>query len=115
MVAGTYDTDKRKLLSSLCHGAIFFSATILSIGLPVAILIVSDDPITKDNARESINFHFNVWLYGILFGLLCWVLIGWPLLGILLIVQFVMPILAIIHCLRETETAYRYPFIFRLV
>lgn len=115
MVSGTFDTDKRKLLSALCHGAIFLSATILSVGIPVAILLVSDDPVTKDNAKESINFHFNVWLYGIIFGLLCWVLIGWPLLGLLLIVQFVMPILAIAHCLRVTEMAYRYPFIFRLV
>jgi len=65
-----YDSDKRKLLSALCHGAIFFSTTIVSIGLPIAILFVSDDPVVKDNAKESINFHFNVWLYGAILGAL---------------------------------------------
>ncbi len=33
------DTDKRKILSALCHGAIFFSATIVSVGIPIAILL----------------------------------------------------------------------------
>ncbi len=59
-----YDSDKRKLLSALCHGAIFFSTTIVSVGLPIAILFVSDDPVVKENAKEPINFHFNVWFYG---------------------------------------------------
>jgi len=49
-----YDSDKRKLLSALCHGAIFFSTTIVSVGLPIAILFVSDDPVVKENAKESI-------------------------------------------------------------
>jgi len=40
-----YDSDKRKLLSALCHGSIFFSTTIVSVGLPIAILFVSDDPV----------------------------------------------------------------------
>ena len=32
-----YDTDTRKVLSVLCHGACFFSATVISIGIPLAI------------------------------------------------------------------------------
>ena len=115
MFSNVYDTDKRKLLSSLCHGAIFFSALVFSVGVPITILFISDDPVVKDNAKESINFHFNVWLYGIVFGLLCWVLIGFPLVAILFIVQWVMPVLAILHCLSDTDTVYRYPFIFRVL
>ncbi|MHC5728327.1 MAG: DUF4870 domain-containing protein, partial [Nostoc sp.] len=65
-----YDTDKRKLLSALSHGAIFFSTTLVSVGIPIAILLVSDDPVVKENARESINFHFNVWLYALILGTL---------------------------------------------
>jgi len=111
----TYDTDKRKLLSALCHGSIFFSLLGISIGIPIAILFVSDDPVVKGNAKESLNFHFNVWLYGIIFGILTWVLIGFLLLGILQIVNLVLPFLAILHCLSNTEQSYRYPFIFRLL
>lgn len=45
------DTDKRKILSALCHGAIFFSATIVSVGIPIAILLIIDDSVVKDNAK----------------------------------------------------------------
>jgi len=62
-----YDTDKRKLLSALSHGSIFFSAAVISVGVPIAVLFVSDDPIVKENAKEA-NFHFNVWLYGVIIG-----------------------------------------------
>ncbi|HEY9692910.1 MAG TPA: DUF4870 domain-containing protein [Oculatellaceae cyanobacterium] len=110
-----YDPDKRKLLSALSHGSIFFSLLGVSIGIPIAILFVSDDPVVKENAKESLNFHLNVWLYGIIFGVLTLVLIGFLLLGILQLVNIVLPVLAIIHSLSDTEQPYRYPFIFRLL
>ncbi|HEY9875763.1 MAG TPA: DUF4870 domain-containing protein [Candidatus Obscuribacterales bacterium] len=110
-----YDPDKRKLLSALAHGSIFFSLTGVSIGIPIAILFVSDDPVVKENAKEALNFHFNVWLYGIIFGVLTIVLIGFLLLGILQLLNVVLPILAILQCLSTPEQAYRYPFIFRLL
>jgi uncharacterized Tic20 family protein len=71
--------------------------------------------VVKENAKESLNFHFNVWLYEIIFGVLTLVLIGWPLLGLLQIMSIILPILAIAHCLSQPETSYRYPFIFRLL
>ncbi|NJK29987.1 MAG: DUF4870 domain-containing protein [Acaryochloris sp. RU_4_1] len=115
MIVNSYDPDKRKFLSAVSHGAIFLSATVLSVGIPVVTMLVSDDPVVKDNARESINFHINVWFYGVLFGLLCWVVVGWPLLGLLFIVHWVMPILAIRHCLRDPDQPFTYPFLFRLL
>ncbi|MFB2923202.1 MULTISPECIES: DUF4870 domain-containing protein [Aerosakkonema] len=110
-----YDTDKRKILSALCHGSIFFSLAFVSVGIPIAVLFVSDDPVVKDNAKEALNFHFNVWIYGIIFGVLTIVLIGFLLLGILQIVNFVLPIFAILQCLSDPEQPYRYPFIFRFL
>jgi hypothetical protein len=109
-----YDTDKRKLLSALCHGSIFFSAALVSIGIPIAILFVAEDPVVKESAKEAINFHFNVWLYGAIFGVLAWVLIGIPLLALLLFLSWVLPVLAIIQSLTNPDQSYRYPFIFRL-
>ena len=64
------DTDKRKILSALCHGAIFFSATIVSVGIPIAILLIIDDSVVKDNAKESLNFHINIYIYAFIFGIL---------------------------------------------
>lgn len=110
-----YDTDKRKLLSALAHGSIFISALVVSAAIPIAILFVSDDPVVKENAKEAINFHFNVWLYGIIFGVLAWLLIGIPLLFLLGIISWIMPILAIIQALSNPDLPYRYPFIFRLL
>ena len=109
------DSDKRKFLSALCHGSIFFSALFVSVGIPIAILFVSDDQVVRDNAKESLNFHFNMWLYGIIFGILTWILIGYVLLGILFLVNLILPILAILKILGEPNTVYRYPFIFRLL
>jgi len=109
------DTDKRKILSALCHGAIFFSVTILSIGIPIAILFIIDDSVVKDNAKESLNFHINVYIYGIIFGILTWLLIGFPLLVLLAIVNFVMPIIAILNVMNNPNKPYRYPFIFHLL
>jgi uncharacterized protein len=109
------DLDKRKILSALSHGAIFFSSTIVSIGIPIVILMVSNDSVTQANARESINFHINLFIYAIIFGLLTFVVIGIPLLIILAIISVIMPIVAIVHCLTNFDTPYRYPFILRLL
>lgn len=111
----TYDDDKRKLLSALSHGSIFLTTLVLAAGIPLGILFIADDPVVKDNAREALNFHFNMWLYTLIFSALAFLLIGIPFLFIVGIVQFVMPILAIVACFRKPETVFRYPFIFRLL
>lgn len=107
--------DQRKLLSALCHGAIFFSSLFVSVAIPLAILFINEDPVVKANARESLNFHINLYIYAFIFVLLIFVLIGIPLLILLGIISFIMPIIAIISVLSNSEIPYRYPFIFRLV
>ncbi len=109
------DLNTRKLLSALCHGAIFFSPTVVSLGIPILILLLNDDPVVKENAKESINFHINLYLYGIVFALLIFVAIGIPLLIILWIVSILMPIVAIVYCATNPTKPYRYPFILRIV
>jgi uncharacterized Tic20 family protein len=117
----TTNIDKRKLFSALCHGAIFFSPLFLSIGIPLTILLITDDLVVKDNAKESINFHLNIWVYAGITAFISffwWTIIALPLIwilgGALLIANYVLPILAIISCLSETAHAYRYPFILRV-
>lgn len=113
-----YDTDKRKLLSALCHGSIFFSTLFLSIGLPIGILLVSDDPVVKANAKEAINFHFNVWFWGIVIIVLSVLTLG--LLGLILgpigyVLHWGLSIWAVVHSISVPDEPFRYPFILRLV
>lgn len=109
------DLNQGKLLSALCHGAIFFSSMIFSVGIPLVILFTTDDAFVKANARESINFHINLYIYALVFVLLIVVFIGFPLLIGLGIASFVMPIIALIKVLENPSQPYRYPFIFRLL
>jgi len=110
--------DKTKLLSALAHGSIFISALVLSIGIPIAILAVSEDATIKDNAKEAINFHLNIWLIGAIIGVMSFFsfgLAGFVLGPIWLVAHWGLSIWAIIQCLQTPEQAFRYPFIFRVV
>lgn len=106
--------NQRRLLSAACHGAIFFSSTIVSVGIPIAIMLTTNDSVVKANAKESLNFHINLYIYAIVFILLVLVAIGIPLLVVLTIVSLIMPIIAIIRILDDPNSPYRYPFIFRV-
>jgi uncharacterized Tic20 family protein len=120
----SYDSDKRKLLSSLCHGAIFFSTGLLSIGVPIAINLLSDDPVVKSNAKESINFHFNVWFWATLIGIpiaiISFITFGlggilfFPVVALGFAIHWGLTIMALLHCLSQPDEPFRYPFIFRL-
>lgn len=108
-----YDSDKRKLLSLVCHGAIFFSTLGLSIGAPIAVLFLSDDPVVKENATEAINFHLNVWLYALILVPLSFLTLG--LAGLIgFVLHWGLTIMAILHVVQNPNLAYRYPFIFRI-
>lgn len=125
MQTSSFNSDKRKLLSCLSHAAIFFSTLIFSIGVPFVVKLISDDPVVKANANESINFHLNVWFWGTVIGvpvgLISWVTfgLGWflfaPLLGLGFLLHWGLTIWAIAHCLTSPDQPFRYPFIFRLV
>lgn len=110
--------DKRKLLSALAHGSIFISALVLSIGIPIAILAVSEDIVIKDNAKEAINFHLNIWAIGGVIAVLSFFsfgLAGFILGPIWLVVHWGLSIWAVAQCLQTPDRSFRYPFIFRVV
>jgi uncharacterized protein len=109
------DLNQSKLLSALCHGAIFISSTLISVGIPLVILFTTDDAVVRANAKESINFHINLYIYGLIFILLSFILIGFALLVGLGIASFILPIMALVKVLEDPSQPYRYPFIFRLV
>lgn len=108
-----FNSDKRKLLSVASHASIFLSQLVLSAGVPLAVMVLSEDSVTKENAKEALNFHFNMWLYSILLIIPAWLIIGLPLVALLGLVQVIMPIFAILSSVTSPDSAFRYPFIFR--
>jgi uncharacterized Tic20 family protein len=109
-----YDTDTRKVLSVLCHGACFFSATVISIGIPLAIFFISSDPIVKANAKEALNFQLTVFIWGFIGAVLTIVLIGFAILGLVGLFSVIAPLIAIVSVLANPHEPYRYILIFKL-
>ncbi|MDC0833295.1 hypothetical protein AY599_20675 [Leptolyngbya valderiana BDU 20041] len=113
------NNDTRKLFSILSHAAIFFSWTIVSFGIPIVLFLISEDSVVKNNAKESLNFHLNVYIYGAIVAVLTALVITIPVaivLGALLgIAIIVLPILAILKIASNPDTPYRYPFVFRVL
>lgn len=117
-VDSNFDPDQRKLLSAGSHASIFISALIASIGIPIAILYISEDPVVKENAKEAINFHLNVWLIGVIIAVLSFLtlgLAGWILGPLWLLYHWGLTIWAVVYSLTHTEAAFRYPLIWRLL
>ncbi|MBD2107358.1 DUF4870 domain-containing protein [Nodosilinea sp. FACHB-13] len=110
----TEDIGTRKILSAVSHGSIFFNTLVVSVGVPIAILLISNDSVVKENAKEAINFHLNIWFWKVVAGILAWVLIGIPLLVVVFLVDLIMPIFGIFHSITNSNTAFRYPLILRL-
>ncbi|NET10222.1 MAG: DUF4870 domain-containing protein [Symploca sp. SIO2B6] len=117
-LATGYDRDKRKLLSALSHGSIFFSTLMFTIGVPITILFISDDPVVKANAKEAINFFFNIWFWGAIIGFLSFITLG--LLGLVLIPlgflwHWGFTIWAISHTFADVDEPFSYPFVVRIL
>ncbi|MCM1984179.1 DUF4870 domain-containing protein [Lyngbya confervoides] len=122
MTSKVFDTDKRKLLSAVSHGSIFFSPLLLTVGIPIVLLTVSDDPVIRDNAKEAINFHINVWIYGAIAGFISFfwftlILLPliWALAAFVFILTWVFPLFAIVSCITHPDQSYRYRYIFRFL
>ena len=110
-------SNNHRWLCAGSHASIFISVSIISIAIPILIYLSSEELIVKENAKEAINFHFNVWLYGGIITFLTFItfgLLGFILGPIWIVYHWSLSIWAIIHCLRNTREEFRYPFIFRI-
>jgi uncharacterized protein len=117
------NSGKRRLFSLLCHGSIFLGSLLFTSAIPLAILLLFDDPIIKETAKEALNYHFNIWLYGaIAAGLISFftvlfftIPLAWLIGGALGLFTLVPPIFGILATLNNPNETYRYPFIWRLL
>lgn len=84
----------------------------------IAVLVIwlamrDRSPLVEANGRESLNFQITLLIAAIVGGILCFILVGFLVIAVVLIAQLVLPIVA---GLKATEgQAYRYPFTLRLI
>ncbi len=117
------NSGKRRLFSLLCHGSIFFGPLLVSIVVPLVILVTLDDLVIKETAKETLNYHLNLWFYqAIVVGLgafftflIITIPLAWILGGLFFLFNLIPPIFGILATLSNPDQTYRYPFILRLV
>jgi uncharacterized Tic20 family protein len=82
---------------------------------PLVIWLIKKDELSfvDDQGKESLNFEISMSLYGIISGLLCFVLIGFVLIVALLVTHVVLVILATVKA--SAGERYRYPLTIRLI
>ena len=93
-------------------GHIFPFAHIIA-PLVIWLLKKETSAFVDDQGKEAVNAQISATLYGIGAVILCFVLIGFPLVAGLYVANFVLVIVAAIAA--NEGKAYRYPFILRLV
>ncbi|MES2476545.1 MAG: DUF4870 domain-containing protein [Verrucomicrobiota bacterium] len=101
-----------KIWIIFCHLSLLLGIGFL---LPLVVYLVKkeDSPATAEHAREALNFHISVYLYGFICFLLIFVAIGLVLLPLL---GLASAVLAIVAAIKASEgKPYRYPLTIRLV
>src|SRR5688572_14043762 len=78
-----------KLWSMLCHLSAFLGVCLL-LPLVVYLAMRRDSPFAANNAKEALNFHLSIFLYGLLCIPLFFILIGFPLVVIIGIASVVL-------------------------
>ncbi|MEI8108349.1 MAG: DUF4870 domain-containing protein [Verrucomicrobiota bacterium] len=110
-------SEDDRLWGMLAHLSAF-SMYFTGIGHLLGPLIVwlakkENSPFVADQAKEALNFQISISIYGIVAGLLCFVLIGFPILAALVPFQFVFMIVAGIKA--KDGVVYRYPLTLRFL
>lgn len=102
-----------KLFVVLSHLSGFLGVPLL---LPLVVYLVKKDDESSyvaENAKEALNFHISLLIYGIVSAILMIVIIGFVLLGLL---AFFYLVCSIVAAIKGSEgKVYRYPLTIRLV
>ncbi len=103
-------SDER-LWALLAHLSIF----VLSIIGPIIILVVfgQRSAFVADQSKEALNFHISVLIAGFVSFLLCFVLVGFLLLPVVIIGSMVLGVIGGLQA--NQGILYRYPVTLRLV
>jgi uncharacterized protein len=102
----------------LCHASALIGFFVPWAGHILGPLIVwlakrGESPEIDEHGKESLNFQISMLIYNLIGGVLCLVLIGFVILGILHILNLVLVIVASIQA--SEGKLYRYPLAIRLI
>ena len=102
----------------LCHASALAGFFVPWAGHILGPLIVwlakrGDTPEIDEQGKESLNFQISMLIYNLIAGVLCLILIGFVILGILHILNLVLVIVASIQA--SEGKLYRYPITIRLI
>ena len=101
-----------KIWTILSHVSWYIGVPFL-LPLVVYLAMKGDSEYVADNAREALNFHISVFLYGLCLLPLVWLLIGIPLLVVMTVIVLILSIVAAVKA--ANGIVYRYPLTIRLV
>ena len=101
-----------------CHLAGLLGNTIIGIGhviVPLIIWLLKKDqfPLVNDQGKEAINFQISMTIYLLIAWMLCFVLIGFVLVPLLILFDIIVVIIASIKAYEGVR--YRYPLTIRFV
>jgi uncharacterized Tic20 family protein len=104
-----------RLWSVLCHLSYFFGFALLSFLFPLTVYLVmrTDSPYATHHAREALNFHLSLLVYMMCCVPLCFIFIGFPLIGAIVLTGIVCSIIAAVQASKGTY--YQYPVTIRFV
>src|SRR5688572_27500535 len=106
----TSPKGNEKIWSILCH-----LSALLGVGLLLPLIVYlamkGDSDYARDNAKEALNFHLSILIYGICCIPLTFVLIGIPLLIVIAIGSLILAIVAAVKA--SDGGCYRYPLTIR--
>jgi len=82
---------------------------------PLVIWLFKKDefPFVNEQGKESMNFQISIMIYGIISGILCFIIIGFLLLGALVVFDIIMVIMATIKT--SEGTPFHYPLTIRMI
>ena len=107
----SYDKESR-MWAAACHFSALFGTAIPFGHIIIPLLIWSvkkeEFPFVEEHGRESLNFQISMTIYLIIAGILCFMLIGIPMLVVLGIFELVMVIIAGLRAF--SGEWFRYPF-----
>lgn len=104
-----------RLWSVLCHLSYFFGFALISFLFPMTVYLVMRDesPYVTHHAREALNFHLSLLLYIICCIPLCFIGVGFLLLGAVAVTGIVCSIVAAVKA--SKGLFYHYPITIRFV
>ncbi|MDQ6422187.1 DUF4870 domain-containing protein [Paenibacillus sp. LHD-117] len=108
-------SKEEKTYGMLCH-LLAFSTFIIPLGSvlgPLVIWLIKKDqsPYVDAHGKESLNFQISIFIYGIIAGILCFVIIGFFLLAAIGIFWLIVVIIASVRA--NEGSFYRYPLTIR--